>query len=585
MYTAHFGLKAAPFSITPDPQYLYLSVRHREALAHLLYGVNEGPGFVLLTGEVGTGKTTLCRSLIEQLPDSVDVALLLNPRLSPIELLATLFDELRISYNPQQYTLKDYIDTLNSYLLTAHTVNRRTVLILDEAQNLSIEVLEQVRLLTNLETSNQKLLQIILVGQPELNKLIKRNNLRQLAQRITARYHLLPLSSKDTQAYINHRLAISGAKSPIFLNSATRLVYRYSGGVPRLINIICDRALLGGYVNNENHINSQIVRKAVQEVRGESIKNRRSPLTSWLVSTLAIILVMAVLIWGWNFLPDQAFFKQLNTLTNGFSLSSQEEPKATLSQAEVTAIVAPIPPNPVSTDEQNSTLPSEPASPELAFPQTIVPSSSTDLLSLLQTANTESAFITLFHLWKVDYTSLRGEKACQRAATQGLSCLLRTGTWEDIRHFNRPAVLELVTENGRQHHLVVKQLQDDVAILDISGQTFEFSINEINEFWLGQFLLLWQPPILPVPVLKVGLTNDSVVWIRKHLNTIEGRSTDLNSLSPRFDYALRRRVIAFQRQYKLDPDGVVGERTMLTLQALSGEKPLLSDVLEMENGE
>jgi len=541
------------YTVTPDPQYLYLSVRHREALAHLLYGVNEGPGFVLLTGEVGTGKTTLCRSLIEQLPDSVDVALLLNPRLSPIELLATLFDELRISYNPQQYTLKDYIDTLNSYLLTAHTVNRRTVLILDEAQNLSIEVLEQVRLLTNLETSNQKLLQIILVGQPELNKLIKRNNLRQLAQRITARYHLLPLSSKDTQAYINHRLAISGAKSPIFLNSATRLVYRYSGGVPRLINIICDRALLGGYVNNENHINSQIVRKAVQEVRGESIKNRRSPLTSWLVSTLAIILVMAVFIWGWNFLPDQAFFKQLNTLTNGFSLSSQEEPKATLSQAEVTAIVAPIPPNPVSTDEQNSTLPSEPASPELAFPQTIVPSSSTDLLSLLQTANTESAFITLFHLWKVDYTSLRGEKACQRAATQGLSCLLRTGTWEDIR--------------------------------DISGQTFEFSINEINEFWLGQFLLLWQPPILPVPVLKVGLTNDSVVWIRKHLNTIEGRSTDLNSLSPRFDYALRRRVIAFQRQYKLDPDGVVGERTMLTLQALSGEKPLLSDVLEMENGE
>jgi len=584
MYTAHFGLKAAPFSITPDPQYLYLSVRHREALAHLLYGVNEGPGFVLLTGEVGTGKTTLCRSLIEQLPESVDVALLLNPRLSPIELLATLFDELRISYDPQQYTLKDYIDTLNSYLLTAHTVGRRTVLILDEAQNLSIEVLEQVRLLTNLETSNQKLLQIILVGQPELNKLIKRNNLRQLAQRITARYHLLPLSSKDTQAYINHRLAISGAKSPIFMNAATRLVYRYSGGVPRLINIICDRALLGGYVNNENQINSQIVHKAVQEVRGESISSRRSPLTGWLVGTLAIVLVMGLLIWGWNFLPEQSFFKQLKTLTDGVSLSSQEEPKTTLSQPEVTAMVAQQS-SVDSTDEQSSTLPTDQlASPELVLPQTTAPLSPPDLLNLLQTASTESAFVTLFHLWKVDYTSLAGEKACQRAATQGLACLLRTGTWEDIRHFNRPAVLELVTENGRQHHLVVKQLQNDVAILDISGQTFEFSINKINEFWLGQFLLLWQPPILPVPVMKVGITNNSVVWIRKHLNTIEGRSTDLNSLSPRFDYALRRRVIAFQRQHKLDPDGVVGERTMLTLQALSGEKPLLSDVLEIENG-
>ncbi|EDN69078.1 Peptidoglycan-binding domain 1 [Beggiatoa sp. PS] len=309
MYTAHFGLNAAPFSITPDPHYLYLSVRHREALAHLLYGVNEGPGFVLLTGEVGTGKTTLCRSLIEQLPENVDVALLLNPRVTSVELLATLFDELRISYTTN-FTLKDFIDQLNSYLLTAHAVDRRTVLILDEAQNLSTDVLEQVRLLTNLETSAQKLLQIILVGQPELNQLLKRNNLRQLAQRITARYHLLPLSLKDTQAYINHRLAISGAKSPLFTEAATRRVYRYSSGVPRLINIICDRALLGGYVNNENPIDTHIVRKAVQEVRGESLS--RSFSVGWLVSGLAMIVLVAGLIWWW-YSPVELSFLKLST--------------------------------------------------------------------------------------------------------------------------------------------------------------------------------------------------------------------------------------------------------------------------------
>jgi general secretion pathway protein A len=566
MYTTHFGLKAAPFSITPDPHYLYLSVRHREALAHLLYGVNEGPGFVLLTGEVGTGKTTLCRSLIEQLPETVDVALLLNPRLSPMELLSALFDELRISHDPQHYTPKDYIDTLSSYLLTAHSVNRRTVLILDEAQNLTIEVLEQVRLLTNLETSNQKLLQIILVGQPELNKLIKRNTLRQLAQRITARYHLLPLSSKDTKAYINHRLAISGARSPLFTNAATRLVYRHSGGVPRLINIICDRALLGGYVNNKNQIDKHIVHKAIQEVRGESLSSRQSSLTGWLVGTLAIALLFGVLMWGWHSLPEKSFIKNLFISPNDISLSSESSeapPKITTAPPHV-PVEKPVKPIVIATEPpQNS--PVEPPK----------------LLDLLETTSTESAFITLFNLWKLDYTSLEGEKACQRAATQGLACLLRTGTWKDIRYFNRPVVLELVTANGKQHHLVVRYLQDDVATLVISGQTYSFSTKKINDFWLGQFLLLWQPPILPVPLIKVGVTNDAVIWIRKHLNIIEGRSNALETfdiLSPRFDYTLRQRVIRFQRKHKLGADGIVGEETMLALQALSGlgGNPLLS---------
>jgi general secretion pathway protein A len=542
MYTAHFGLNAAPFSITPDPHYLYLSVRHREALAHLLYGVNEGPGFVLLTGEVGTGKTTLCRSLIEQLPENVDVALLLNPRVTPPELLASLFDELRISYRPD-FTLKDFIDRLNSYLLTAYKVERRTVLILDEAQNLSTDVLEQVRLLTNLETSAQKLLQIILVGQPELNRLLKRNNLRQLAQRITARYHLLPLSLKDTQAYINHRLAISGAKSPLFTEAATRKVYHYSGGVPRLINIICDRALLGGYVNNENPIDTHIIRKAVQEVRGEGLN--RSFTIKWLVGGLTTALLVAGLIWWWFSPVELSLFKH-----------STPTPTALLSSTpEVASIEEPTP------------TPSPPTVPEER--------SQERLLDIFPKTSTESAFTTLFKLWELNYHSLAGNKACERAATRGLACLLKTGSWEEFSRYNRPGILELVNEEGKQYHLVVKNLQDETAILAMDEKTYEFPKSDINEYWLGQFLVLWQPPVLPPPVIKVGMTNDTVLWVRKHLDTIEGIRSELLTLSPRFDYPLKRRIIEFQRQQKLHADGVVGEQTMLKLQALVGPGPKL----------
>jgi general secretion pathway protein A len=548
MYTAHFGLNAAPFSITPDPHYLYLSVRHREALAHLLYGVNEGPGFVLLTGEVGTGKTTLCRSLIEQLPDTVDVALLLNPRLTPVELLAALFDELRISYD-SQYTLKDFLDTLNSYLLTAHAVGRRTVLIIDEAQNLSADVLEQVRLLTNLETSSHKLLQIILVGQPELNRLLKRNNLRQLAQRITARYHLLPLSAKDTQAYINHRLAISGAKNPLFTDAAMRLVYRYSKGVPRLINIICDRALLGGYVKNAERIDTHTVRKGVQEVRGENIK-RYSPV-GWLTGVLATVLFVGALLWWWVPPAEVPLFESL------FENSATPPPaESSLSSHED---IAP---------------PTEPVTPA-AVPET--PPPAPDLLGLLEKTNTELAFVTLFGFWDLDYTSLAGNKACQRAATQGLACLLRTGTWDELRRFNRPAVIELVTNEGKQYHLVVARLQGETATLAIGEERFEFSNSEINRYWLGQFLLLWQPPMLPVPVMRSGISNEAVIWIRKHLNIIEGlQRSEPHLLSARFDRALTRRIIRFQRQQRLAPDGIVGEQTMLALQALAGGGPVLN---------
>jgi general secretion pathway protein A len=277
MYVEHFGLAELPFSLTPDPRYVYMSERHREALAHLIYGINQGDGFVQLTGEVGTGKTTMCRCLLEQLPPDVDVALIFNPRLTSHELLAAVCDELRVAYPAGTDSVKLLVDSLYRHLLGAHARGRRTVLIIDEAQNLSVDVLEQVRLLTNLETARDKLLQIILIGQTELAALLERPELRQLAQRVTARYHLRPFSQDETRAYIVHRLGVAGRTRMLFSPWALREVHRLSRGVPRLINVICDRALLGAYATSRSWVDVHTVRRAAREVRGVRVGGRRLP--------------------------------------------------------------------------------------------------------------------------------------------------------------------------------------------------------------------------------------------------------------------------------------------------------------------
>lgn len=292
MYASHFGLSETPFSISPDPRFLYMSKSHREAMAHLKYGIEEGGGFVVLTGEVGTGKTTLCRSLVQKLPDKIDVALLLNPQINHIELLATLCDELGIVY-PGNATVKVLLDSLNKYLLQTYADGRKAVLIIDEAQLLTRIVLEQVRILTNLETTKQKLLQIILIGQPELTDTLNRSDMQQLAQRVTARYHLGPLNLEDTRVYINYRLAVAGGRKRIFANGALKRVYTASGGVPRLINVICDRCLLGAYSKNVQEISRPVANRAAQEVLGDS--PRRKP-RWWRVPAMTLVLLVILVV-------------------------------------------------------------------------------------------------------------------------------------------------------------------------------------------------------------------------------------------------------------------------------------------------
>ena len=298
MYTSFFGLSEKPFAITPDPRYLYLSERHAEALAHLLYGINEAGGFIQLTGEVGTGKTTIVRTLLSRVPHHADVALILNPRITPVEFLLTICEELGLGLNEaDRDSVKQMVDALNRRLLSAHADGRRIVVIVDEAQNLSANVLEQVRLLTNLETATQKLLQIILIGQPELRELLDRNDLRQLAQRVTGRYHLKPLLREETQRYVRHRLRVAGASGDIFTPAALREVHRVSSGIPRVINVCCDRALLGAYTQETRKVTPALVRRAAGEVYGR----RFAPLwLGWVAGAIMLAGVTATAFAGWR---------------------------------------------------------------------------------------------------------------------------------------------------------------------------------------------------------------------------------------------------------------------------------------------
>src|ERR1700678_1466793 len=304
MYLTFFGLAEKPFSITPDPRYLYLSTRHADALAHLLYGINESGGFIQLTGEVGTGKTTVVRTLLSRVPHHADVAVILNPRVTPVEFLLTICEELGLAIaEAERDSVKSMVDALNRRLLAAHAEGRRIIVIVDEAQNLSAEVLEQVRLLTNLETPTQKLLQIILIGQPELRELLDRTELRQLAQRITGRYHLMPLSREETKGYVRHRLRVAGATGEIFTPGALLELHRLSQGIPRVINVACDRALLGGYTRETKKITASLVRRAAGEVYGR----RFFPTwLGWVVGCLGMAALCGTALLGWQFWRHQS---------------------------------------------------------------------------------------------------------------------------------------------------------------------------------------------------------------------------------------------------------------------------------------
>lgn len=539
MYLSFFGLNEKPFAITPDPRYLYLSERHAEALAHLLYGINEAGGFVQLTGEVGTGKTTIVRSLLAQTPKNAEIALILNPKMTAPEFLLTICEELGIGVPDSALgSLKDLVDILSEYLLRAHAAGHRVVLVVDEAQNLSPEVLEQVRLLTNLETNTQKLLQIILIGQPELRELLSRNELRQLAQRITGRYHLNPLSHEETAAYVRHRLRVAGATSDIFAAQALNAVFSLSQGVPRVINVICDRALLGAYSLDRHRVTASLVRSAAAEVFGR----RFTP--DWLpwAATAAIALVLSGITFAvWKAQPWHARARAI--------ASADAMPRDDGASAVPVAL---------------ATTP-RPPPPQLAQ------------LLAQHTADTDTdgAFGRLFGLWGAKYQP-NGTDPCTQAAALGLACIAERGSFGQLRLYNHPAILLLHDATGATHQVVLTALDDEQARLDLGG-TQPVSLGELSRYWLGDFVMLWRPASSPVKALSSGMRGAQVRWLRESLQRLHGVQGDA-PVSDVFDAELAGEVREFQRVHQLAVDGIAGVQTQIALaSAVAGaDSPLLS---------
>jgi general secretion pathway protein A len=529
MYASFFGLNEKPFSITPDPRYLFLSERHAEALAHLVYGINEAGGFIQLTGEVGTGKTTVVRSLLTQAPKHAEIALILNPRMTPPEFLLAICEELGIAVEQKsEGSLKDLVDLLSFHLLKAHAEGKRIVLVVDEAQNLGADVLEQVRLLTNLETETQKLLQIILIGQPELRELLARVDLRQLAQRITGRYHLDPLESGETASYVRHRLRVAGATREIFTSGALREVQRLSGGVPRLINIVCDRALLGAFTEDRHLVRANVIRRAAGEVFGKTFMPVWIPWAGG-ATVGAIAIASALLVM----------------------------PRLLDADAATRAAPAPVAQasEPVAAGTATSPEPGKDDAPGL------------DKLLAQYGAETDpdDAFNKLFAVWGLRYVA-GSVDPCSQALRAGLECFTQRGSLAQLQLFNRPAVLNLIDFTGRSHQVVLTALDDERARVDLGGAQREIGIGDLTRSWFGDYVILWKPTTGGSSPLALGARSARVKWLRDSLRRVNGMPAE-EGAGMVFDPTLVSMVEDFQRKHRLAVDGIAGIQTQVAIDA------------------
>lgn len=553
MYHQYFGLTEAPFSIAVNPRYLFMSPRHRDALAHLLYGVGAGGGFILLTGEVGTGKTTINRCLLEQLPDDTDIAIILNPALNAMELLATVCDEFDIAYDQDNHTLKTLTDSLHRFLLDNHGRGRKTVLLIDEAQHLDFDVLEQIRLLTNLETHSEKLLQIILIGQPELAQMLGKPELRQLNQRITARYNLEPLSLEETGAYIRHRLQVAGMSTgqEIFPPAVVRGTHRFTRGIPRLINVLCDRMMLGAYGRNQGRADLVMLRTAAREVMGEEAPAAHDgSIRFWPVFAVGAMVVALAAAWWWRSTKwpeaSRPAVSAVELVTSG-----EIEPA-------VASVAAPQPAEPPVLAE-----PGEMAATMVA-PVSVVEVTTGEWM--------QSPVEALSQLWSLYSAAPLPPELCAGESRAGVACVAGdAGTWDDLSAFDRPLLLDMISpERFAAGVLFLGFSGRDAWVATREGIT-RVNLAQLGPAWTGSYRMLWHPPEGFTRPLGLGDSSPAVAQIAAMFARLDGQQQAL--AGKRFTSALQARVRLFQRASALEADGVVGMQTLLKLNEALGIDP------------
>ena len=539
MYAPFFGLKQPPFSIAPDPHYLFMSERHREALAHLLYGLDGGGGFVLLTGEIGAGKTTVCRCFLEQIPANCNVAYIFNPKLTVPELLQSICDEFHVPVPAGAQTVKDYVDPLNAFLLAQHATGRNNVLIIDEAQNLSADVLEQLRLLTNLETAERKLLQVVLIGQPELRGMLARSELEQLAQRVIARFHLGALSEAETAQYIRHRLNVAGLTGALpFDAKALRLIHQLTRGVPRRINLLCDRALLGGYASGQAQVTQKIVRQAAAEVFDATPPPpRRGP------GPVGIgLAVLAAAVAG-----------------GGLTWALQQPPRGGSAATVATAASAVSSPASAASPPPAASAASQPAPP----------ASSPEPLQLADWAPLDAdAWGALANAWGLPLPEQADP--CTTAAQRGLQCYRSSsGSLSLIRLIDRPVLLTLRRPGQPPALAALVGLDVQHATVLVDGKPRRLALTELASAWRGEFTTFWRPP--PGYANRADDSGPLRDWLATQLAGPAGMAASAATSAPPPGWTeLSRQVQAFQASQGLQPDGRIGPITLMQINRATG---------------
>ncbi len=577
MYAPFFGLQHPPFSIAPDPRYLFMSERHREALAHLLYGLDAGGGFVLLTGEVGAGKTTVCRCFLEQIPAHCNVAYIFNPKLTVRELLRSICDEFGVPHQPMVpggvETVKDYIDPLNASLLAAHGAGRNTVLIIDEAQNLSANVLEQLRLLTNLETSERKLLQIILIGQPELRTMVASPALEQLAQRVIARFHLDALSARETQQYIAHRLAVAGLQGPMpFSQRAMARVHALSRGVPRRINLLCDRALLGAYAAGARQVNRAIVNRAAREVfdapasAAAARSARQAGLPRWALAGLGAVAGAAAVAaagWGMGVWPAHRGGPQVATTGPGAAVA---QGAASSLGAKPPAAAAPAAVLPASAAAASAPVAAAPAVPA----SSAAPSSALDQFMQAQPATDAPAWQALASAWGAALPA--GADACTTLPREGLRCYRnRRAGLNLVRQIDRPVLLALYPSEEAEApvSVLLRGLDGDNATLEGGGRSLRVPVAELAQVWRGEMATLWRAPVGMPDRGEITDSPAGAAWLDQRLASKAAGGSGPGS-KPVTPAQRQSRIHRFQLAQGVTPDGRAGPLTLMLLNRATG---------------